>query len=153
MQHFARIPSEHSQLLLTGAHLRWSGAVSTTPVRRVVPLGHNDPVATRGKRVAARRKARFRPTVLLLTAGVTAGVIAWGYLVKAAIDFGVQARSGTSEAWLYLGLASLGAVACLFVGLLTISRLLRELGITKPAASPGGPEPPPRIPGGRRAAR
>lgn len=108
---------------------------------------------TGGKRAAARQKARFGPSTLLLTIGVTAGVIAWGYLVKAAIDFGVQARSGTSGAWLYLGLASLGAVACLFVGLMMSARLLRELGITKPLPSPDEPEPPPRVPGGRRAAR
>ncbi len=116
-------------------------------------IRHNGPVSTRGKRAAARRKSRFRPTALLLAVGVTAGVIAWGYLVKAAIDFGVEARSGTEGAWVYLGLASLGAVACLFIGLMMISRLLRELGITKSASSPDEPEPPPRIPGGRRAAR
>jgi len=110
-------------------------------------------VVTRGKRVAARQKSRLGPTVLLLTVGVTAGVIAWGYLVKAAIDFGVQARAGTEGAWLYLGLASFGAVACLFIGLMLITRLLREVGITKAAASPDEPERPPRIPGGRRAAR
>ncbi|MEJ7794512.1 MAG: hypothetical protein WKF50_03100 [Nocardioides sp.] len=110
-------------------------------------------MSTRGKRAAARRKSRFRPAALLLTVGVTAGVIAWGYLVKAAIDFGVEARSGTEGAWLYLGLASVGAVACLFIGLMMISRLLRELGITKSSPGPGEPEPPPRIPGGRRAAR
>lgn len=116
-------------------------------------IGHNGPVATRGKRAGVRQKARFRPSTLLLTVGVTAGVIAWGYLVKAAIDFGVEARSGTSDAWLYLGLASLGAIACLFVGLLLIARLLRELGITKPPPSPDDPPAPPRVPGGRRAAR
>lgn len=116
-------------------------------------IGHNGLVASPGKRAAARRKARFRPTALLLTAGVTAGVIAWGYLVKAAIDFGIEARSGTDDAWLFLGLASLGAVACLFIGLMMISRLLRELGITKAPSSPDDPPVPPRIPGGRRAAR
>ncbi len=98
-----------------------------------------------------RRLGSVRRT-LLLVVGVTVAVIAWGYLVKAAIDFGVQARSGTSGAWVFLGLASLGAVACLFVGLMMVSRLLRELGITRPR-HPGQPEPPPRIPGGRRAAR
>ena len=46
-------------------------------------------VTSRGKRAAAKQKARFRPTVLLLALGVSAGVVAWGYLVKAAIDFGV----------------------------------------------------------------
>ena len=110
-------------------------------------------MTSRGKRVAAKQKGRFRPTVLLLALGVTVGVVAWGYLVKAAIDFGIEARSGTQDAWLFLGLASLGAVACLFIGLMMISRLLREVGITKSGSSADDPEPPPRVPGGRRAAR
>lgn len=116
-------------------------------------------MASRGKRAAAKQKARFRPTVLLLALGITGGVVAWGYLVRAAIDFGVQARSGNSDAWLYLGLASLGAVACLFIGLMLVARVLRELGITSArdsassSASPDAPPEPPRAPGGRRAAR
>ena len=113
-------------------------------------------VAHRGKRVGPKKKqSSFRPTALFLAIGITLGVGAWGYLVKAAIDFGVQARSGTSGAWLYLGLASLGAVACLFIGLMMIARLMKELGITRASssASPDEPEPPPRVPGGRRAAR
>ncbi len=113
-------------------------------------------MATTGKRAGERRKARFQPSVLLLALGITAGVIAWGYLVKAAIDFGIEARSGTSSAWLYLGLASLGAVACLFVGLMLVSRALRVLGITSAPGSldPAAPaKPAPAPPGGRRAAR
>lgn len=119
-------------------------------------------VATRGKRAGAKRKPRLRPSVLLLAVGITLGVVAWGYLVKAAIDFGVQARSGTSDAWLFLGLASLGAVACLFIGLMLVARLLRTLGITagpsggsdpSGPSGPSTPEAPPRTPGGRRAAR
>ena len=116
-------------------------------------------MASRGKRAAAKQKARFRPTVLLLALGITGGVVAWGYLVRAAIDFGVQARSGNSDAWLYLSLASLGAVACLFIGLMLVARVLRELGITSArdsassSASPDAPPEPPRAPGGRRAAR
>jgi hypothetical protein len=94
-------------------------------------IGHNDPVAS-GKRVAERRKARFRPALALLALGVTICVVAWGYLVYAAIDFGAEARGGDDRAWLFLGLASLGAVACLFVGLMLIARLLRALGITQP---------------------
>ena len=113
-------------------------------------IGHNGPVTSRGKRAAAKQKARFRPTVLLLALGVTVGVVAWGYLVKAAIDFGIQARSGTPDAWLYLGLAGFGAVACLFIGLMLVARIMRVLGITNPSSK----EPqPPRSIGGRRAAR
>ena len=106
-------------------------------------------VTSRGKRAAAKQKARLRPTVLLLALGVTLGVVAWGYLVKAAIDFGVQARSGTSGAWLFLGLAGVGAVACLFIGLMLIARILRVLGLTSTSAPPDEPRPI----GGRRAAR
>lgn len=111
-------------------------------------------MATRGKRAGPKRRTRFNPSVLLLTIGVTAGVIAWGYLVKAAVDFGVEARSGNSDAWVYLGAASLGAVACLFIGLMLIARLVRALGITSSSTSASSPEPErPRQVGGRRASR
>lgn len=92
--------------------------------------------------------------MLLHAAGITGLVVAWGYLVWAAIDFGTQAREGEQVAWAFLGLASLGAVACLFAGLMLGVRLLRLLGILAPesydAADPDAP-PPPR--GGKRAAR
>ena len=108
-----------------------------------------------GKRAGPRRKRRFDAVLLLLAVGVTLCVVAWGYLVKAAIDFGVSARGGESGAWLFLGLASLGAVACLFIGLILVSRVLRRL--TKPPTSSDISAPnattleQPRIPGGRRA--
>lgn len=92
--------------------------------------------------------------LLLLALGITGCVVAWGYLVYAAIDFGSTARGGDSTAWWFLALASVGAVACLFVGLMLVARVLRRLGITR------GPEPrqkdeqeEPRPIGGRRAAR
>ena len=107
-------------------------------------------VAQRGKRVGPKKKASFRPTALLLAVGITLAVGAWGYLVKAAIDFGVQARNGTENAWTFLGLACLGAVACLFIGLMLVARLLRTLGITSGSESKKEPEPP-RPVGGRRS--
>lgn len=114
-----------------------------------------------GKRAGARRgprpKRAFRPRLLVLALGITLLVVAWGYLVYAAIDFGTQARAGESAAWAFLGLASLGAVACLFAGLMLVVRVLRELGITQPP-SPGDTSGPPADPanpsrprGGRRA--
>jgi hypothetical protein len=110
-----------------------------------------------GKRVGQRRKRQFDTVLLLLALGVTLCVVAWGYLVKAAIDFGVSARGGQSGAWLFLGLASLGAVACLFVGLILVARVLRRLGITQSGPTENSPAPKtieqPRIPGGRRASR
>ncbi len=74
--------------------------------------------------------------LLALALGVTGSVVAWGYLVYAAIDFGSNARNGDSAAWAYLALASVGAVACLFLGLILLARISRLLGITQP--------PPPR---------
>ncbi len=85
-----------------------------------------------GKRAAPRPRRGFRPALALLALGVTVCVVAWGYLVYAAIDFGASARGGDDQAWWYLGLAALGAVACLFAGLMLVARLLRSLGITRP---------------------
>lgn len=120
-------------------------------------------VGQTGKRAGPRRKRGVQPVLLLLALGVTACMVAWGYLVKAAIDFGTTARGGQSEAWWFLALASLGAVACLFVGLMLVSRITRRLGITNPGAGGGATAPPPvetaagaappRPVGGHRAAR
>lgn len=84
-------------------------------------------------------------------AGVTAAVIAWGYLVYMAIDFGSAARSGSGAAWFLLILAALGAVACLFAGLMLATRLMTALGLV--SDDPDDDSKPPRPPGGRRAAR
>lgn len=84
---------------------------------------------------------------------MTLAVVAWGYLVYAAIDFGATARGGESTAWWFLALASLGAVACLFVGLMLIARLLRRLGITSDPATPEEPVAPHAASHGHRAAR
>ena len=110
-----------------------------------------------GSRRGPRRKRSLSPALLLLALGVTACVVAWGYLVYAAIDFGGTARAGDSAAWWFLGLASVGAVACLFVGLMLVARLLRRLGITSGpvprSGEPGEEHAEPRPVGGRRAAR
>ncbi|GGO72197.1 hypothetical protein [Nocardioides deserti] len=106
-----------------------------------------------GSRRGAKRRTGFSPRLALLALGITLLVVAWGYLVYAAIDFGATARGGESAAWAFLALASVGAVACLFVGLMLVARLLRELGITSPPP-PKETEPDrPAAPGGRRAAR
>lgn len=108
-----------------------------------------------GSRRGPRRRSRPSPQLLLLTGGITVLVVAWGYLVWAAIDFGTAARGGESIAWAFLTLASLGAVACLFAGLMLGVRLLRLLGILSPQAlgEPADPDRPPAPRGGKRAAR
>jgi hypothetical protein len=111
------------------------------------------PVST-GKRAGSRRGARQPRTLnrsaLVLGVGVTLLVVAWGYLVYAAIDFGTAARGGNSTAWTFMALACAGAIACLFVGLLLVARMMRVLGIT---AAPPSDDAPPRPVGGKRAAR
>lgn len=93
--------------------------------------------------------APLRPKAALLAAGITVFIVAWGYLVVAAIGFGTSARSGDDTAWLLLVLACLGAIACLFAGLMLVVQLLAHIR----AAATAGDDPPPRVPGGRRAKR
>jgi len=108
---------------------------------------------TGGKRAGLRQKRGFRPVLLLLVVGILLCVAAWGYLVYAAIDFGSAARNdGDTDAWWFLGVAAVGAVACLFLGFMLVARFSRAIGFTS------GPEPKPKrdpnVPkGGKRAAR
>ena len=130
-----------------------SPRVSPVRPRSQGPVGHDGDVAT-GKRAGARRSSaaprRLNPATLGLGAAITLCVVAWGYLVYAAIDFGTAARGGASSSWGFMALASLGAVACLFVGLMLIARLMRVLGVSSsPDGAPAGPRPQ----GGKRAAR
>ena len=113
-----------------------------------------------GKRAGSRRGSRpprqVNKAALLLGAAITLCVVAWGYLVYAAIDFGTAAREGSSSStWAFMALACLGAIACLFVGLLLVARLMRALGVTTAPDSPSGSSDPtpPRPVGGKRAAR
>ncbi len=117
--------------------------------------------ARRGRRKAAPRSQATGPRipkgpVLLLSAGATLSVVAWGYLVFIAIEFGSAARGGEDQAWLFLAVASLGAVACLFLALMLAARILRAMGITAPLPDADEDQEAvtsARQPGGRRAAR
>lgn len=108
-----------------------------------------------GKRAGARPSRRFRPALLVLAVGITACVVAWGYLVYAAIDFGAAARRDSSGGdWFFLALASIGAIACLFLGLMLVVRLSRALGITHAPEPKPQPKRDPSAPsGGHRASR
>ena len=105
-----------------------------------------------GSRKGPRQSPTFGPKAFLLALATTAAIVAWGYLVYLAIDFGTSARAGESRAWWFLALSSLGAVLCLFLGLVLVARPLRALGITSPPGDDATPTPP-RTPGGRRASR
>ena len=67
-----------------------------------------------GSRRGAKQQASFNRPAFVLALAITGCVVAWGYLVYLAIDFGTSARAGESSAWGLLVIASLGAVACLF---------------------------------------
>ena len=82
-----------------------------------------------GKRAAGRASVAIPRRAYLQTVGVVACVLAWGVLVWLAISFGGSARSGESNAWAFLGLAAVGAVACLFLGLMLGARALESLGL------------------------
>lgn len=106
-----------------------------------------------GKRAGEKAKGEFRPVLLWLALGTTFCVVAWGYLVYAAIDFGSAARhDGDNRAWVFLAISGVGAVACLFLGLMLVVRFSRAIGWTQ------APDPKPKkvagaTKGGKRAAR
>jgi hypothetical protein len=102
-----------------------------------------------GARVERPRPALPRRRRAIFVGGITVTLVAWCGLVWAAIEFGKEARGGSSAAWALLGLAALGAAACLYLTLLLGARMLEERKEARDVAPP----PPPRIPGGRRAAR
>ena len=86
-----------------------------------------------------------RRRLLVLALGITLTLVAWGFLVWAAIDFGADARSGSSTSWAFVAMATVGATACLFLTLILGTKLFGTLR--------GEPEPRAAVPGGRRAAR
>ena len=85
-----------------------------------------------------------RRRLALLALGVTATLVAWGFLVWEAIDFGSRARDGESLAWLFVALATIGATACLLLTLVLATRVIATLR--------GEVQPRPVVPGGRRRA-
>jgi RsiW-degrading membrane proteinase PrsW (M82 family) len=80
----------------------------------------------------------------MLALGITATLVAWGFLVFEAIDFGTQARGGENPAWVFLGLATVGATACLLLTLVLVAKVLGTLR--------GEPRSRAVVPGGRRRA-
>jgi uncharacterized membrane protein len=69
------------------------------------------------------------PRQLALGVAAVVALVAWGLLVWQAIDSGRSARGGDSGAWLWMAIASLAAVACLFTCLWLVTVLLRAVGV------------------------
>jgi hypothetical protein len=120
-----------------------AGRYAIPPAHPVV-VGENVPV---GKHSGERTETPALPRgrLLALALGITATLVAWGFLVWEAVNFGSQGRDGEALAWVFLALATFGATACLFLTLILGTKVLATL-----RARPPVPEP---MPGGRRAAR
>ena len=86
------------------------------------------------------------PYLTLLVLGAVVCVVAWVWLVAAAIDFGRAAREGQVVAWLFVCGATVGAIGCLLLMFSLLGRGARKLGVA------GGYKPR-RSSGGRRASR
>lgn len=56
---------------------------------------------------------------------------AWVYLVRAAIDFGTLGREGEALAWVFAALATLGAIGCLLLAIVLVTRVLTLLGLIR----------------------
>lgn len=89
-----------------------------------------------GKRRAERQShaglhlgplSRLGATVL----GMVVGAFAWWYLVRAAIAFGRVARAGQQGAWMFTASACIGAMLCLVLVLVLLSRVLVTLGVVR----------------------
>ena len=81
-----------------------------------------------GSRRAARSPRSVDTRALAVAAGAAVALIAWAGLVWTGIRFGQSARGGDGIAWILMAIASLGAVACLFLALVAGVRAARMMG-------------------------
>jgi hypothetical protein len=102
---------------------------------------HNEHMSE-GARKGSRRAAPTRRTpdrrTVLLVVGALAALVAWGALVYAGIRFGQSARGGEGAAWIFMAVAGLGAVACLFLALMLGTKLLNDATASKGESRPAG---------------
>lgn len=102
-------------------------------------MRENDPV---GKHTGPAAPGPSRRKIGTSIATVVVAVVAWGALVYFAIHLGSQAKAGEIAAWVLLVVATLGAVCCLFLAMLSGARAWELIRTSRPA---------PATPGGRRA--
>lgn len=81
-----------------------------------------------GRHAQRRSRGKALPVLLLLTVGVATAVVAGWYLVGMAVAFGRLGADGHGNAWLFTGVAALGALACAVAVLALGVRCLRALG-------------------------
>ena len=74
-------------------------------------------------------RSPLSPSVIAMAFGAVLAALAWVYLVRSAIDFGLLARNGRGEAWVFTGAASLGAVVCALLAMVLVARVLRAVGV------------------------
>ncbi len=72
--------------------------------------------------------------LVLLVVGIVLAAVAWLVLVRAAVDFGTEARAGRDAGWAFMGLAAVGAIGCLLLALVLVVRGLTTLGLISDAA-------------------
>jgi hypothetical protein len=127
---FRGLPRASAGLPAYRLHALWASA-------RMTPVGKHSGAREEPAPLPRRR-------LFLLALGITLTLVAWGFLVWAAIDFGAQARSGDGPAWGFLAIATVGATACLLVTLVLVAKVLTALrGEARQRAV---------VPGGRRRA-
>ena len=68
--------------------------------------------------------------------GAALGAVAWFFLVRAAIDFGGTAKGGKEIAWVFMTFATVGAIGCLVLVLVLVSRALTALGLIGETKTP-----------------
>lgn len=90
------------------------------------------------------RKVAINAALVLLTGA------AWIYLVRAAIDFGGLGKGGQGIAWLFAALATLGAIGCLLLTIVLVTRTLVAAGLITDHRPDHHPGHAPRARGGSR---
>ena len=124
----------------------WTSSSSSLP-NRIGRFGHNVRMGKHsGDLIEENQHIPHGRRMLAMAGGITVTLVAWGFLVAEAIDFGGKARGGEGAAWFFLFLATLGATACLFLTIVLGNKLRLLLRGEHPVQQV-------KAPGGRRASR